>query len=95
MQALLRHCRNGCAAICGALLPCSPTFASDAVPEPFAPGSIHEAGRAVITGIDQPATISVSDGWYSINGRRFTSSARTVVDETMIEQLLRDQHLLA
>ncbi len=89
MQASLRHCRKGCAAICGVVLLCSPKFAfADAVPEPFAPGtrsdvapgSIHDGDVTVITGIDQPAAIAVSGGWYSINGRTFTSSAGTVVD---------------
>ena len=85
MQAPLRHFAAACLL---ALLFGVPDAYADTLPDPLtlgtrsdvAPGSIHDGDDALISGIDQPVTISISGGWYSLNGRTFTNAAGTAVN---------------
>jgi hypothetical protein len=43
-----------------------------------APGVLVESGSITVTGISEPAQISVSNGEYSINGGPYTSADSTV-----------------
>ncbi|WP_273455072.1 alpha/beta hydrolase [Nevskia ramosa] len=74
------------------MLPVAATWAADTAPDPIAfqtitnvePGSVVISNSQTITGIDASASISVTGGFYSLNGGAFTSAPGTVVNGTTV-----------
>lgn len=66
---------------------------SDTTPAPFsfapqtgvAPSTLIVSGGAVISGINQPASISITGGEYSINGGAWTSSPGSILNGEQVQ----------
>jgi len=74
------------------MLPVAASWASDREPDPIAfqtitnaePGSVVISNSQTISGIDTSAAISITGGFYSLNGGSFTSASGTVVNGTTV-----------
>lgn len=74
------------------MLPVTAVWAADREPDPIAfqtitnaePGSVVISNSQTITGIDTSATISITGGFYSLNGGAFTSVSGTVTNGTTV-----------